>query len=97
MIDEHINSKLAVFQGRHIRRILHNSEWWFSVIDIIEVLTDSSIPKRYWSDLKRKLSKEGYNLSCTKKSYNQRAFRCIESSGQYKRDQALKPLQEEAC
>ena len=60
MIDEHINSKLAVFQGRHIRRILHNSEWWFSVIDIIEVLTDSSIPKRCWSDLKRKLVSEGF-------------------------------------
>jgi len=61
MVDEQINSKLAVFQGKHIRRILHNEEWWFSVIDIIEVLTDSSIPKRYWSDLKRKLSKEGYS------------------------------------
>ena len=61
MVDEQINSKLAVFQGKHIRRILHNEEWWFAVIDIIEVLTDSSIPKRYWSDLKRKLSKEGYS------------------------------------
>src|SRR4030066_446261 len=61
MVDKQINSRLAVFQGKHIRRILHNSEWWFSVIDIIEVLTDSSIPKRYWSDLKRELSKEGYS------------------------------------
>ena len=60
MVDEHINSKLAVFQGKHIRRILHNEEWWFSVVDIIEVLTDSSIPKRYWSDLKRKLVSEGF-------------------------------------
>lgn len=60
MVDEHVNSKLAVFQGKHIRRILHNEEWWFSVIDIIEVLTDSSIPKRYWSDLKRKLVSEGF-------------------------------------
>lgn len=60
MVDEQINSKLAVFQGKHIRRILHNEEWWFSVIDIIEVLTDSSIPKRYWSDLKSKLISEGF-------------------------------------
>ncbi len=52
--------KLAAFQGKHIRRILHNGEWWFSVVDIVEVLTGSSIPKRYWSDLKRKLTKEGY-------------------------------------
>lgn len=33
-------------------------QWLFSVIDVIEILTDSSIPKRYWSDLKQKLQKE---------------------------------------
>jgi len=52
--------RIAVFEGKHIRKILHEGEWWFAVIDIVEVLTKSSIPKRYWSDLKRKLAKEGY-------------------------------------
>ncbi len=52
--------KVALFDGKEIRKILHLEEWWFSVIDIVEVLTGSSIPKRYWSDLKRKLAKEGY-------------------------------------
>jgi DNA-damage-inducible protein D len=33
--------------------------WYFSVIDVIEILTDSSVPKRYWSDLRSKLAKEG--------------------------------------
>ncbi len=33
--------------------------WYFSVIDIIEILTESSIPKKYWSDLKKKLASEG--------------------------------------
>lgn len=51
--------RVAVFEGKRIRKIMHEGEWWFSVIDIIEVLTDSNIPKRYWSDLKRKLAKEG--------------------------------------
>lgn len=51
--------KLAVFQDKAIRRTLHEGEWWFSVIDVIEVLTDSNIPRRYWSDLKRKLAGEG--------------------------------------
>ncbi len=51
--------RVAVFEGKRIRKIMNEGEWWFSVIDIIEVLTDSNIPKRYWSDLKRKLSKEG--------------------------------------
>ena len=44
----------------YIRKILYEGEWWFSVIDIVEELNGSSIPKRYWSDLKRKLVKEGY-------------------------------------
>lgn len=36
-----------------------SGKWYFSVIDVIEILTGSSIPKRYWSDLKKKLTKEG--------------------------------------
>lgn len=52
-------NKLIVFQGNNIRKIWHNEEWWFSVVDIIEILTESSIPKRYWSDLKIKLKEEG--------------------------------------
>jgi hypothetical protein len=55
-----VETKLAVFQGKEIRKTLHTGEWWFSVIDIVEVLTGSSIPKRYWSDLKRKLIAEGF-------------------------------------
>lgn len=54
-------SKPALFEGQQIKKILHEGEWWFSVIDIVEVLTGSSIPKRYWSDLKRKLIAEGYS------------------------------------
>jgi len=53
--------QLAAFEGNQIRKVLHEEEWWFSVIDIVQVLTGSSIPKRYWSDLKRKLAKEGYS------------------------------------
>jgi len=30
---------MAVFEGKHIRKILHEGEWWFSVIDVVEVLT----------------------------------------------------------
>ena len=36
--------------------------WYFSIIDVIEILTGSSIPKRYWSDLKKKLTTEGSQL-----------------------------------
>ena len=53
-------AKIAIFEGKHIRKMLHDGEWWFSIIDIVEVLTGSSIPKRYWSDLKKKLTAEGF-------------------------------------
>jgi len=53
-------ARIAVFEGKHIRKILHEGEWWFAVIDIVAVLTGSSIPKRYWSDLKKKLAAEGF-------------------------------------
>jgi len=39
--------KLAVFKGKRIRRLIHDDEWWFSVTDIIEALTDSPDPKQY--------------------------------------------------
>jgi len=58
---EIVTTKIAIFQRKEIRKIIHKNEWWFSVIDIIEVLTESSIPKRYWSDLKIKLAKEGFD------------------------------------
>lgn len=49
---------IAVFQEQTIRRAWHNEEWWFSIIDVVGVLSESAIPKRYWSDLKRKLTLE---------------------------------------
>ena len=53
---------LVVFQGKDIRRLWYNEEWFFSIIDIVAVLTGSSIPRRYWSDLKIKLKDEGFEL-----------------------------------
>ncbi len=48
------------FEGRDIRRVYDEATeaWWFSVIDVVQVLTDSSNARRYWSDLKRKLAQE---------------------------------------
>jgi len=50
--------RIVVFQESAIRRTWHNQEWWFSVIDVVGVLSETAIPKRYWSDLKRKLAQE---------------------------------------
>ena len=54
------DNKLAVFQGKHIRKLFHEGEWWFSIIDIIEVLVGGGRPRKYWNDLKNKLISEGY-------------------------------------
>jgi prophage antirepressor-like protein len=53
-------TKLAVFQKKEIRKTIHNNEWWFSIIDVIEVLTNSKRARKYWNDLKKKLIDEGY-------------------------------------
>ncbi|OGQ08658.1 MAG: phage antirepressor protein [Deltaproteobacteria bacterium RIFCSPLOWO2_12_FULL_40_28] len=53
---------LVVFNKKEIRRILHNNEWWFSIIDVVEVLSGSNRPRKYWADLKKKLiENEGFS------------------------------------
>lgn len=50
-----------LFQEEKIRKTLHNGEWFFSVVDVVVILTDSLRARKYWNDLKRKLSEEeGY-------------------------------------
>jgi prophage antirepressor-like protein len=44
--------KVAVFKGKQIRKVIYNNEWWFSVIDVVAVLTDSENPRDYWYKMK---------------------------------------------
>src|SRR3989344_1559578 len=46
------NKTLFVFQDKEIRRIWHEGEWYFSIVDIIQALTDSPSPRQYWGVLK---------------------------------------------
>lgn len=54
-------TKIVLFRKNEVRKLLFQNEWWFSVVDVIGVLTDSTIARRYWSDLKIKLKQEGYS------------------------------------
>ena len=55
---------IKVFEEKKVRTLWDSEteEWYFSIVDVVAVLTDSDNPRRYWSDLKRKLSKEGSQL-----------------------------------
>ncbi len=57
-------TKIALFKGKKIRKTLHQNEWWFSVIDIIEALTDSTQPSKYWTAMKARIQdEEGFQPS----------------------------------
>ena len=55
-----MDSETKLFEGNYIRSVWDNEkeEWFFSIIDIIGALTESKNPRRYWSDLKRKMNDE---------------------------------------
>ena len=55
---------IKIFEEKKVRTLWDSEteEWYFSVVDVVAVLTDSENPRRYWSDLKRKLVKEGSQL-----------------------------------
>src|SRR3990167_10890283 len=54
-------NSIVLFNQKQVRRFYDEKKetWYFSIIDVIEILTGVSIPRRYWSDLKSKLKNEG--------------------------------------
>lgn len=48
------NNKIVLFQSRKIRRIWHKNEWFYSVIDIVKILTESPYPRQYWEKIKQR-------------------------------------------
>ena len=52
------NTKIAIFKNKQIRKTIHQNEWWFSVIDVIQALTDSSDPNDYWYRMKMRVKDE---------------------------------------
>ena len=54
-----MDTHIAVFKGKGIRKTIHNNEWWFSVVDVCAVLTESADPGAYWRKLKQRLKEEG--------------------------------------
>jgi len=55
-------SSIKLFESKRVRSEWdeQKQKWYFSIIDVVEILTESKNPRRYWSDLKIKLQKEGF-------------------------------------
>jgi DNA-damage-inducible protein D len=84
-------NSIVPFEGQEIRKIWHDEQWYFSVIDIIHSLTDSPKPKRYWTDIKRRSEKEsgqGYAfcvpLKLTASDGRQRSTDCANTEGVFR-------------
>lgn len=57
--------KIAILKGKKIRKIIHNNEWWFSIVDVVGSLTDqeeSIKARKYWNKLAQRLREEGSEL-----------------------------------
>ncbi len=49
-----METSIAVFRAKEIRRTIHNNEWWFVIVDVVSVLTDSINPNGYIKDMRRR-------------------------------------------
>ena len=92
-VDRH--NKLVVFQNKHIRRIWHEEDWYFSVVDIIEVLTDSPTPRQYWGKVKEReftklqLSPIWVRLKLTANDGKKRLTDCVNTKGAFRLIQSI--------
>src|SRR5947209_1026842 len=61
MSDEEKSLDLALFEQKQLRRVWHKGEWYYSITDVIAILTDSTNPRVYWAKLKERTTSEGYD------------------------------------
>ncbi|MEK7644469.1 MAG: Bro-N domain-containing protein [Patescibacteria group bacterium] len=52
------DTRIALFKGKQVRKVLFQNEWWFSVVDVVSALTDSADPKDYWYRTKIRVNNE---------------------------------------
>ena len=72
-----METTIALFQGKQVRKTFHQKEWWFSIVDVVFVLTGSPDPANYWRVLKHRLRDEGSNQTIT----NCNGFKMIAPDG----------------
>ena len=58
-------TRISLFEGKEIRKTIHNGEWWFSIVDIVQILIEQSeylTARKYWNKLAERLKTEGSEL-----------------------------------
>jgi hypothetical protein len=53
-LDSHSEKRIALFQRKEVRRVIHNNEWWFVVVDVVAALTDSVNPTDYFNKVRQR-------------------------------------------
>ncbi len=93
MID---NNTLIIFQGKNIRRTWFNEEWWFSILDIISILTDSNDPKQYIKKMRTRdpFLNENWGTICTPLELialdgKKREVNCVNTEGAFRIVQSI--------
>jgi len=88
--------KLVVFKGKNIRRVLRNGEWFFSVIDVVEVLTDSLDPKQYIKKMRQRDTELNFKwgtictpLEMLTKDSKKREISCANTEGVFRIIQSI--------
>jgi DNA-damage-inducible protein D len=89
-------TKISVFEGAHVRKILFNDEWYFSVIDICAALVESTDSGAYWRKLKQRLVAEGsevvtfcHGLKLTALDGKKRETDCANTEGVFRIIQSI--------
>jgi prophage antirepressor-like protein len=89
------SDKLVIFQNKNIRRIWHEDEWYYSVVDIVEALTDSPTPRQYWGKVKTRefvklqLSPIWVRLKLTADDGKLRQTDCVNTKGAFRLIQSI--------
>ncbi len=94
-----METRIAIFKGKKIRKTIHNDEWWFSVIDVVAVLTDQPETvkaRKYWNKLAQRLREEGsevvtncHQLKMTAQDGKMRLTDCANTEGIFRIIQSI--------
>lgn len=91
-----METRIAIFKGKEIRKIIYKNEWWFCIADVVEVLADSSDPKQYIKKMrKRDLQLDSYwgtictPLEITANDGKKRKVNCSNTEGVFRIVQAI--------